>query len=119
MIIAWAGVGVAAGLAFGTATHTTCPAITAARESSPGASPLRFRADLRCLESWETKISEPKRIRIDPVPTMNRAESMFAEALTAVRNRDWPAQRPATVGSPEPEEGWMSYWQPADRDRET
>ncbi|MGA8233708.1 MAG: glycoside hydrolase family 88 protein [Candidatus Acidiferrales bacterium] len=65
------------------------------------------------------KISETKRIRIDAGSNMTRVDSMFAGS----RRQRFEvgigiAQRPGngTIAQNQ-EEGWMSYWQPADRDR--
>jgi unsaturated rhamnogalacturonyl hydrolase len=73
-------------------------------------------------DAWDAggeKISETKRIRIDAGSNMTRVESMFAGS-------EGPrfavgigiAQRPGDGAiAKNQEEGWMSYWQPADRDR--
>jgi unsaturated rhamnogalacturonyl hydrolase len=83
--------------------------------------PVRSEFELT-YDAWETvkgKISETKRIRIDAGSNMTRAESVFA----ADRYPDFDigvgiAQRPGDgVIAKNQEEGWMSYWQPADRDR--
>ena len=85
------------------------------------AGPVRSEFELT-YDAWKAgkrKISETKRIRIDAGSNMTRAESMFAGS-------DHPrfeigiglAQRPGNGGiAKNQEEGWMSYWQPADRDR--
>jgi hypothetical protein len=83
--------------------------------------PVRSEFELT-YDAWEAvkgKISETKRIRIDAGSNMTRAESVFA----ANRYPDFDigigiAQRPGDgVIAKNQEEGWMSYWQPADRDR--
>jgi len=119
MIIAWAGVGVAAGLAFGTPHILRVQQLPQRANHHRGASPLRIRADLRCLEAGKRKISETKRIRIDAGSNMTRAESMFAgSAHPRFEIGIGLAQRPGNGGiAKNQEEGWMSYWQPADRDR--
>src|SRR5580700_2199532 len=83
--------------------------------------PVRSEFELT-YDAWdagEGKISETKRIRIDAGSNMTRVESMFA-------GRHRPrfevgigiAQRPGNGAiAKNQEEGWMSYWQPADRDR--
>jgi unsaturated rhamnogalacturonyl hydrolase len=83
--------------------------------------PLRSEFELT-YDAWdagEGKISETKRIRIDAGSNMTRVESMFAGS-------DRPrfevgigiAQRPGNGAiAQNQDEGWMSYWQPADRDR--
>jgi unsaturated rhamnogalacturonyl hydrolase len=83
--------------------------------------PLRSEFELT-YDAWDTgegKISETKRIRIDAGSNMTRVESIFAGS-------DRPgfevgigiAQRPGNGAiAKNQEEGWMSYWQPADRDR--
>ena len=83
--------------------------------------PIRSEFELT-YGAWEArkhKISETKRITIDAGSNMTRAESIFA----ADRYPDFDigvgiAQRPGDgVIAKNQEEGWMSYWQPADRDR--
>jgi unsaturated rhamnogalacturonyl hydrolase len=83
--------------------------------------PVRSEFELT-YDSWDAgqgKISETKRIRIDAGSNMTRVESNFA----AVHHQSFKvgigiAQRPgdgAIVKNQQ--DGWMSYWQPADRDR--
>lgn len=83
--------------------------------------PVRSEFELT-YDAWEAakgKISETRRIRIDAGSNMTRAESVFA----ADRNLRFDigigiANRPGDgVIAKNQEEGWMSYWQPADRDR--
>ena len=83
--------------------------------------PIRSEFELT-YDAWdagEGKISETRRIRIDAGSNMTRVESMFAgshhpkfEVGIGI------AQRPGNGAiAKNQEEGWMSYWQPADRDR--
>jgi unsaturated rhamnogalacturonyl hydrolase len=83
--------------------------------------PVRSEFELT-YDPWDAgkgKISETKRIRIDAGSNMTRVESMFAgnyqprfEIAIGI------AQRPGNGAiTQNQEEGWMSYWQPADRDR--
>jgi unsaturated rhamnogalacturonyl hydrolase len=83
--------------------------------------PIRSEFELT-YGAWEArkhKISETKRITIDAGSNMTRAESIFA----ADRYPDFDigvgiAQRPGdAVIAKNQDEGWMSYWQPTDRDR--
>ena len=83
--------------------------------------PIRSEFELT-YDAWEAgehRISETKRITIDAGSNMSRAESVF----TADGYPDFDigigiAQRPGDgVIAKNQEEGWMSYWQPADRDR--
>jgi unsaturated rhamnogalacturonyl hydrolase len=82
--------------------------------------PLRSEFELS-YDAWEAgkgKISETKRIRIDAGSNMTRVESMFAGSPQPLEVGIGIAQRPgdgAIVKNQE--EGWVSYWQPADRDR--
>jgi hypothetical protein len=83
--------------------------------------PVRSEFELT-YDAWEAgkrKISETKRIRIDAGSNMTRAESMFAgDQLPRFEIAIGIAQRPGNgVIARNQEEGWMSYWQPADRDR--
>jgi len=83
--------------------------------------PVRSEFELT-YDGWEAgkrKISETKRIRIDAGSNMTRAESMFAgDQLPRFEIAIGIAQRPGDgVIARNQEEGWMSYWQPADRDR--
>ena len=83
--------------------------------------PVRSEFELT-YDGWEAgkrKISETKRIRIDAGSNMTRAESMFAgDQLPRFEIAIGIAQRPGNgVIARNQEEGWMSYWQPADRDR--
>ena len=83
--------------------------------------PIRSEFELT-YDGWEAgkrKISETKRIRIDAGSNMTRAESMFAgDQLPRFEIAIGIAQRPGDgVIARNQEEGWMSYWQPADRDR--
>jgi hypothetical protein len=83
--------------------------------------PVRSEFELT-YDAWDAggrRVSEVKRIRIDAGSNLSRAESVFTSEGTA----------PLLVGvgialrPPEGrirrdrEDGWMSYWQPADRDR--
>ncbi len=70
-------------------------------------------------EAGKRKISETKRIRIDAGSNMTRAESTFVGGGHArFEIGVGLAQRPGNgVIARNQEEGWMSYWQPADRDR--
>jgi len=83
--------------------------------------PVRSEFELT-YDGWEAgkrKISETKRIRIDAGSNMTRAESMFAgDQLPRFEIAIGIAQRPGNgMIARNQEEGWMSYWQPADRDR--
>ena len=83
--------------------------------------PVRSEFELT-YDAWdagEGKISETKRIRIDAGSNMTRVESMFAGShRTKFEVGIGIAQRPGNGAIAEnQEEGWMSYWQPADRDR--
>jgi len=83
--------------------------------------PVRSEFELT-YDAWdagEGKISETQRVRIDAGSNMTRVESIFAGS-------DRPrfvvgigiAQRPGNGAiAKSQEKGWMSYWQPADRDR--
>ena len=85
--------------------------------------PVRSEFELT-YDAWDAgngKISETKRIRIDAGSNMTRVESMFVSAGSHRSRFEVGigiAQRPGsgTIAQNQ-EEGWMSYWQPADRDR--
>jgi unsaturated rhamnogalacturonyl hydrolase len=83
--------------------------------------PVRSEFELTydAWEAGEQKISETKRIRMDAGSNMTRAESMFAGGHhPRLEIGIGIAQRPGNgVIAKNQEEGWMSYWQPADRDR--
>jgi hypothetical protein len=83
--------------------------------------PIRSEFELT-YDAWEAgehKISEIKRITIDAGSNMTRAESVFAaDRYPRFDVGIGIAQRPGDgVIAKNQEEGWMSYWQPADRDR--
>src|SRR5580692_1161728 len=83
--------------------------------------PIRSEFELT-YDAWEAgegKISETKRIRIDAGSNMTRVESVFAGShRPRFEVGIGIAQRPGNGAIAESqEEGWMSYWQPADRDR--
>jgi unsaturated rhamnogalacturonyl hydrolase len=83
--------------------------------------PVRSEFELS-YDAWEDgtgKISETKRIRIDAGSNMTRVESVFAGELPrGFEIGIGLAQRPGDgVTTKNQEEGWMTYWQPADRDR--
>jgi unsaturated rhamnogalacturonyl hydrolase len=83
--------------------------------------PVRSEFELT-YDAWDAgggKISETKRIRIDAGSNMTRVESMFAGShRTKFEVGIGIAQRPGNgAAAQNQEEGWMSYWQPADRDR--
>jgi unsaturated rhamnogalacturonyl hydrolase len=82
--------------------------------------PIRSEFELT-YEAWEAgkdKISETKRISIDAGSNMTRVESIFVGLHPQVEIGIGIAQRPGDgVIAKNQEEGWMSYWQPADRDR--
>jgi unsaturated rhamnogalacturonyl hydrolase len=83
--------------------------------------PVRSEFELT-YDAWEAgkgKISETKRIRIDAGSNMTRAESVFAaDSYPDFDIGIGIAQRPGDgVIAKNQEEGWMSYWQPTDRDR--
>jgi unsaturated rhamnogalacturonyl hydrolase len=89
------------------------------------AGPIRSEFELT-YDAWEIgkeagkrKISETKRILIDAGSNMTRAESTFAGGDHArFEIGVGLAQRPGNgVIARNQEEGWISYWQPADRDR--
>jgi unsaturated rhamnogalacturonyl hydrolase len=64
------------------------------------------------------KVSETKRIRIDAGSNMTRAESLFAGDHPGLEIGIGLAQRLGKAGiARNQEQGWMSYWQPANRDR--
>lgn len=83
--------------------------------------PVRSEFELT-YDAWESgkgKISETKRIRIDAGSNMTRAESIFAGSQHQRFEIGFGmAQRPGDgVIAKNLGGGWMSYWQPADRDR--
>jgi unsaturated rhamnogalacturonyl hydrolase len=83
--------------------------------------PVRSEFELT-YDAWEAgkgKISETKRIRIDAGSNLTRAESVFAaDGYPDFDIGIGIAQRPGDgVIAKNQEEGWMSYWQPTDRDR--
>jgi unsaturated rhamnogalacturonyl hydrolase len=83
--------------------------------------PIRSEFELT-YEAWEArehKISETRRLTIDAGSNMTRAESVFAgDGYVNFDIGIGIAQRPGDgVIARNQEEGWMSYWQPADRDR--
>jgi hypothetical protein len=83
--------------------------------------PIRSEFELT-YDAWEVgkgKISETKRIRIDAGSNMTRAESVFrGDQTSPFEIGVGIAQRPGNgVIAKNQEESWMSYWQPADRDR--
>ena len=82
--------------------------------------PIRSEFEL-IYDAWEAgkrKVSETKRIRIDAGSNMTRAESMFDAGEPRFETGIGIAQRPGNgVIAKNQEEGWISYWQPADRDR--
>jgi unsaturated rhamnogalacturonyl hydrolase len=83
--------------------------------------PLRSEFELT-YDAWDAgaeKISETKRIRIDAGSNMTRLESIFTGAhRPKFEVGIGIAQRPGdgTIAKNQ-EDGWLSYWQPADRDR--
>ena len=78
-----------------------------------------FEVTYDAWEAGKRTISETKRIRIDAGSNMTRAESMFAgDQHPQFEVGIGVAQRPGDGAiAKNQEEGWMSYWQPADRDR--
>ena len=83
--------------------------------------PIRSEFEL-IYDTWEAgkhKSSETRRITIDAGSNMTRAESVFAaDRYPRFDIGIGIAQRPGDgVIAKNQEEGWMSYWQPADRDR--
>jgi rhamnogalacturonyl hydrolase YesR len=83
--------------------------------------PIRSEFELT-YDAWaagQYKISETKHITIDAGSNMSRAESVFAaDRYPRFDIGIGIAQRPGDgVIAKNQEEGWMSYWQPADRDR--
>jgi unsaturated rhamnogalacturonyl hydrolase len=82
--------------------------------------PIRSEFEIT-YDAWKVgknKISETKRIRIDAGSNMTRVESRFAEVHSRLDIGIGIAQRSGDgVIAKNQEEGWMSYWQPADRDR--
>jgi unsaturated rhamnogalacturonyl hydrolase len=83
--------------------------------------PVRSEFELT-YDAWEAggdEVSETKRIRIDAGSNMTRVESMFAAGPhPQFEIGIGIAQRPGKgVIAKNQEEGWMSYWQPDDRDR--
>jgi rhamnogalacturonyl hydrolase YesR len=83
--------------------------------------PVRSEFELT-YDAWEAgvgKISETRRIRIDAGSNMTRVESIFgASHRPRFEVGIGVAQRPGNGAiAQNQEEGWMSYWQTADRDR--
>jgi unsaturated rhamnogalacturonyl hydrolase len=82
--------------------------------------PLRSEFELT-YDAWEAggeEVSETKRIRIDAGSNMTRVESMFSANHHPLKVGIGIAERPGDgVIAKNQGEGWMSYWQPADRDR--
>jgi unsaturated rhamnogalacturonyl hydrolase len=83
--------------------------------------PVRSEFELT-YDAWDAgnrKISEIKRMRIDAGSNLTRAESTFtAGDHSRFEIGIGVAQRPGNgVTAKNQEEGWMTYWQPADRDR--
>ena len=83
--------------------------------------PIRSEFELT-YDAWEAgkgKISETKRIQIDAGSNMTRVESLFAGGQQPFFQAGIGiAQRPGEgVIARNQEEGWLSYWQPADRNR--
>jgi rhamnogalacturonyl hydrolase YesR len=83
--------------------------------------PIRSEFELT-YDTWDAgkgRVSETKRIRIDAGSNMTRAESVFASGQnTRFEVGIGIAQRPGGGEiAKNQEEGWMTYWQPADRDR--
>jgi unsaturated rhamnogalacturonyl hydrolase len=82
--------------------------------------PLRSEFELT-YDAWEAgdeEVSETKRIRIDAGSNMTRVESMFSARHRPLEVGIGIAERPGDgVIAENQGEGWMSYWQPADRDR--
>jgi rhamnogalacturonyl hydrolase YesR len=83
--------------------------------------PIRSEFELTydAWEAGERKVSETKRIRIDAGSNMTRVESVFtADRYPRFEVGIGIAQRPGNgLIAKNQDEGWMSYWQPADRDR--
>ncbi len=82
--------------------------------------PVRSEFELT-YDAWDAgnrKISETKRIRLDAGSNMSSAESTFTGQESQLKIGVGIAQRTGDgVIAKNPDEGWMSYWQPADRDR--
>jgi len=83
--------------------------------------PIRSEFELT-YDAWEAgegKIAETKRIRIDAGSNLTRVESIFGEGQHArLEIGIGIAQRPGNGAiAKNQEEGWISYWQPTDRDR--
>jgi rhamnogalacturonyl hydrolase YesR len=83
--------------------------------------PIRSEFELT-YDAWDAggrRVSEIKRIRIDAGSNMSRAESIFrADGTGPLRVGVGLALRPAEGQiRRDREDGWMSYWQAADRDR--
>src|ERR1700723_2622411 len=83
--------------------------------------PLRSEFELT-YDAWDAgqgKISETERIRIDAGSNMTRVESIFAGTNPQSFEVGIGIAQRAGNGAitKNREEGWMSYWQPADRDR--
>ena len=83
--------------------------------------PVRSEFELTydARDAGDGKISETQRIRIDAGSNMTRVESMFAGShRPRLEVGIGIARRPGNGAiAKNQEEGWMSYWQPADRDR--
>jgi unsaturated rhamnogalacturonyl hydrolase len=91
---------------------------SSARIITTGPVRSEFELTYNAWEAGKEKISETKRIRIDAGSNMTRVESIFAGSPHPFEVRIGIAQRAGDgVIAKNQEEGWMSYWQPADRDR--
>ncbi|HWB58979.1 MAG TPA: DUF4861 family protein, partial [Chthoniobacteraceae bacterium] len=85
--------------------------------------PVRSEFELT-YDAWDAagrKVSEVRRISIDAGSWMNKAQSTFTadgkEPLAvAVGIAERPAKDAEIIGQDQ-KEGWMTYWQPVDRDR--
>jgi unsaturated rhamnogalacturonyl hydrolase len=83
--------------------------------------PIRSEFELT-YDPWEAgrrKVSETRRIRIDAGSNMSRASSVLSSTdrsglVVAVGMALRPGEGGLARNAPE---GWMTYWQPADRDR--
>jgi unsaturated rhamnogalacturonyl hydrolase len=83
--------------------------------------PIRSEFELT-YDAWDAggrKVSETKRIRIDAGSNLSRAESVFtSDDPSSLQIGVGIAQRPGEGLIQENQtDGWMTYWQPADRDR--
>ena len=90
-----------------------------ARVITTGPVRSEFEVTYDAWDAGKRKISETKRISIDAGSNMTRVESIFAsdhhprfEIGIGIAQRSGDGE----IGKNQ-EEGWMSYWQPADRDR--